>query len=118
LTGMALINDRAQAVELGRLGHRVLGKFGDGPVPTFGLINGLALGGGLEVALNCTYRTVNTAAAGIALPEVFLGLIPGWGGAYLLPNLVGPEAAVTVIVENALNQNRMMTGADVQKIGL
>lgn len=118
LKGMALISDREQAVEVGRLGHRVLGKLGDGPVPTFGLINGLALGGGLEVALNCTYRTVSTTAAGIALPEVFLGLIPGWGGAYLLPNLIGPDAAVTVIIENALNQNRMMSGAQVAELGI
>lgn len=118
LKGMALVRDREQAVEIGRLGHRVLGKLGDGPVPTFGLINGLALGGGLEVALNCTYRTVNTSAAGIALPEVFLGLVPGWGGAYLLPNLVGPEAAVSVIIDNALNQNRMMTGAQVADLGI
>ena len=65
------------------------------PVPTFAFINGLALGGGLEVALHCHYRTVSAAAAGIALPECFLGMFPGWGGAYLLPNLIGADRAVT-----------------------
>ena len=118
LKGMALVTQREQAVELGRLGHRVLGKLGDGPVPTFGLINGLALGGGLELALNCTYRTVSNAAPAVALPETFLGLVPGWGGAWLLPNLIGPDAAVTVTVENALNQNRMLKGPQVAALGI
>ena len=60
----------------------------------------------------CTahYRTVSAAAAGIALPECFLGMFPGWGGAYLLPNLIGADRAVTVIIENALSQNRMLDG--------
>ncbi|PSL03743.1 3-hydroxyacyl-CoA dehydrogenase [Haloactinopolyspora alba] len=118
LKGMALVTERDQAVQLARLGHRVFGKLGDGPVPTFGFINGMALGGGLEVALNCTYRTISRAAQGIALPEVFLGLIPGWGGAWLLPHLIGPDAAVTVVIENALNQNRMLKGPQVAELGI
>lgn len=118
LKGMALVTQRAQAVALGQLGHRVFGKLADGPVPTFALINGMALGGGLELGLHCTYRTVSKAAQGIALPEVFLGLVPGWGGAWLLPNLVGADNAVTVIVENALNQNRMLRGPQVAALGI
>ncbi|TDC48180.1 3-hydroxyacyl-CoA dehydrogenase [Jiangella ureilytica] len=118
LKGMALVTERDQAVALGRLGHRVFGKLANGPVPTFALINGMALGGGLEIALHCTYRTVSNAAQGIALPEVFLGLIPGWGGAWLLPNLIGADKAVTVIVENALNQNRMLRGPQVAQLGI
>jgi 3-hydroxyacyl-CoA dehydrogenase/enoyl-CoA hydratase/carnithine racemase len=118
LKGMALVTRRDQAVELGRLGHRVFGRLGQGPVPTFCFINGLALGGGLELALHCTYRTVSKAAQRIALPEVFLGLIPGWGGTWLLPNLIGPDAAVTVIVENALNQNRQLSGLQLAKLGI
>ncbi len=118
LKGMALVTERAQAVTLGQLGHRVFGKLADGPVPTFALINGMALGGGLEVALHCTYRTVSKAAQGIALPEVFLGLVPGWGGAWLLPNLIGADKAVTVIIENALNQNRMLRGPQVAQLGI
>lgn len=118
LKGMSLVTDRSQAVALAQLGHRVFGKLANGPVPTFALINGMALGGGLEIALHCTYRTVSNAAQGIALPEVFLGLIPGWGGAWLLPNLIGADKAVTVIVENALNQNRMLRGPQVAQLGI
>jgi 3-hydroxyacyl-CoA dehydrogenase/enoyl-CoA hydratase/carnithine racemase len=118
LNGVALVTRREQGVEIARLGHRVFARLGDGPVPTFAFVNGLALGGGLELALNCTYRTVHEGVAGVALPETFLGLVPGWGGSWLLPNLVGPEKAVTVIVENALNQNRMLRGRQVAELGI
>ena len=87
-------------------------------VPSFVFINGLALGGGLEVALNADYRTVDETVPAIALPEVFLGLIPGWGGSYLLPNLIGIENALKVIVENPLKNNRTLTGADALKLGI
>jgi 3-hydroxyacyl-CoA dehydrogenase/enoyl-CoA hydratase/carnithine racemase len=118
LKGVALVTEADQGRELARLGHRVFGRLGGGPVPTFAFINGLALGGGLEVALHCTYRTVLDSAQGIALPETFLGLVPGWGGAWLLPNLVGADKAVTVIIENALNQNRMLGGRQAAKLGI
>jgi 3-hydroxyacyl-CoA dehydrogenase/enoyl-CoA hydratase/carnithine racemase len=106
------------ALKIARLGHGVFGKLVDGGKPSFGFINGLALGGGLEVALNCTYRTVMDSAPAIALPEVFLGLVPGWGGAYLVPNLVGPDKAVTLIIENALNQNKVLSGKAAFEFGL
>ena len=61
-------------------------------------------------ACNADYRTVDASAPAIALPEVFLGLIPGWGGAYLLPNLIGIENALKVVIENPLKQNRMLKG--------
>ena len=89
-------------------GHQVLGKLSTLGVPSFAFVNGLALGGGLEIALNSTYRTVDASAAAIALPEVFLGIIPGWGGAYLLPNLIGIENALEVVISNPLKQNRML----------
>ena len=66
---------------IAQLGHHVLGKLSDLGVPSFAFVNGLALGGGLEIALNADYRTVDASAPAIALPEVFLGIIPGWGGA-------------------------------------
>jgi 3-hydroxyacyl-CoA dehydrogenase/enoyl-CoA hydratase/carnithine racemase len=118
LKGVALVTDSSQARELGRAGHRALARLGDASVPTFAFINGLALGGGLELALHCTYRSALDSAQGIALPETFLGLVPGWGGAWLLPNLIGPDGAVKVIVENALNQNRMLGGAQVAELGI
>ena len=62
-------------------------------MPTFAFVNGAAMGGGLEVALHCTYRTISSGAPAVALPECFLGLVPGWGGTYLLPNLIGADNA-------------------------
>ena len=118
LSAMGVVTDREQALTIARIGHAVLGKLHDAGVPTFVLINGMALGGGLEVALNADYRTVSAAAAGIALPECFLGLVPGWGGAYLVPNLVGIERAVTLIIQNPLSQNKMLDGRAAYALGL
>jgi 3-hydroxyacyl-CoA dehydrogenase/enoyl-CoA hydratase/carnithine racemase len=87
-------------------------------VPTFAFINGVALGGGLELTLHCHYRTVSSAASGIALPECFLGLVPGWGGAFLVPNLIGADRAVQLIIENPLNQNKMLNGLQAYELGL
>ena len=118
LKGVALVTASGQAREIAELGHRVFSRLGDAAVPTFAFINGLALGGGLEVALHCRYRTVLDSMAGAGLPETFLGLVPGWGGNWLLPNLIGPEHAVTVIVENSLIQNRMLNGPQVAALGI
>jgi 3-hydroxyacyl-CoA dehydrogenase/enoyl-CoA hydratase/carnithine racemase len=103
---------------LAQLGHHALGKLGTLGVPSFVFINGLALGGGLEIALNADYRSVDATVPAIALPEVFLGLIPGWGGSYLLPNLVGIENALKVIIENPLKNNRTLKGADALELGI
>jgi 3-hydroxyacyl-CoA dehydrogenase/enoyl-CoA hydratase/carnithine racemase len=105
------VTDRDQALGLGQLGHRVLGRLGELPVPTFAFINGAALGGGLEIALNCTFRTVTATAAPLGLPEVSLGILPAWGGAWLLPNLIGIDTAVQVIVEAPLS-GRTFTGKE------
>ena len=78
---------------MAQLGHEVYATLADLGVPSFAFINGLALGGGLEIALQSTYRTVSPAPARWALPEAFIGLIPGWGGVYILPRLIGPENA-------------------------
>jgi 3-hydroxyacyl-CoA dehydrogenase/enoyl-CoA hydratase/carnithine racemase len=118
LTGMGHLSTHEQAVELGAFGHRVFRRLGQLPVPSFAFVNGAALGGGLEIALHCTYRTVSTGAGMVALPEVFLGLVPGWGGAYLLPHLIGAEKAVTVILENPFNQNRMLKPAEALALGI
>ncbi len=110
------------SLELGKLftqlGHYAFAKLGELGVPSFVFINGLALGGGLEIGLNADYRTVDESVPAIALPEVFLGLIPGWGGSYLLPNLIGIENALKVIIENPLKNNRTLKGKDALELGI
>jgi 3-hydroxyacyl-CoA dehydrogenase/enoyl-CoA hydratase/carnithine racemase len=107
-----------QALTIARAGHEQLRRLGELGVPSFAFVNGAALGGGVELALHCTYRSISSGAAAVALPECFLGLVPGWGGAYLLPNLVGVVTALKVIVENPLNQNRMLKAPQAFALGL
>ena len=118
LSKVGEIPDREAGLQMARLGHDVLGRLGSLGVPSFSFVNGLALGGGLEIALNSDYRTVDASAAAIALPEVFLGIIPGWGGAWLLPNLIGIENALKVVVENPLKNNRMLKPAEAHELGI
>jgi 3-hydroxyacyl-CoA dehydrogenase/enoyl-CoA hydratase/carnithine racemase len=108
----------AQAQAYFALGHDTFRKLRDATVPTFALVNGAVMGGGLELALHCHYRTLSAGVPAIAFPEVFLGLVPGWGGSQLLPNLVGADSAVTVIVENAMNQNRMLRARQAFDLGI
>lgn len=117
LSGVGVITSREQARAIGELGHAVFRRFGEMRVPTFAFVNGAAMGGGLELALHCTYRTVSSGAAALALPETFLGLIPGWGGTYLLPNLIGAEKALKVIIENPMNQNKMLKPKQFFELG-
>ena len=117
LSGLAFLNTRDQAVAIGKLGHDVFRRLDEIDIPTFAFVNGLALGGGLEIALHCNYRTLATTAF-TALPEVFLGLVPGWGGATILPKLIGPECAVQVIIGNSLNNNTMMKAKDALALGV
>jgi 3-hydroxyacyl-CoA dehydrogenase/enoyl-CoA hydratase/carnithine racemase len=118
LSAFAKIVHRDQALAIARIGHAVFDKLHTSRVPTFAFINGVALGGGLELTLHCHYRTVSSAASGIALPECFLGLVPGWGGAFLVPNLIGADRAVQLIIENPLNQNKMLNGLQAYEWGL
>jgi 3-hydroxyacyl-CoA dehydrogenase/enoyl-CoA hydratase/carnithine racemase len=117
LSGLAFLNQREQALAIGKLGHDVFRRFDEIGIPTFAFINGLALGGGLEIGLHCKYRTLASTAF-TALPEVFLGLVPGWGGATILPKLIGPERAVQVIIGNSLNNNTMMKAKDALALGV
>jgi 3-hydroxyacyl-CoA dehydrogenase/enoyl-CoA hydratase/carnithine racemase len=117
LSGLAFLSTREQAVAIGKLGHDVFRRLDEIGIPTFAFVNGLALGGGLEIALHCNYRTLATTAF-TALPEVFLGLVPGWGGATILPKLIGPERAVQVIIGNSLNNNTMMKSKDAFELGV
>ncbi|TVT47649.1 3-hydroxyacyl-CoA dehydrogenase [Amycolatopsis rhizosphaerae] len=118
LSGVEAVSDPALAREIAETGHAVFRRLTDSEIPTFAFVNGAVMGGGLELALSCHYRTLSENTAAIAFPEVFLGLFPGWGGTQLLPNLIGPDAAVTVIVENALNQNKMLNVAKTAELGI
>ena len=117
LSGISFLTDQKQALAIAKLVHDVFRRFGESKKPTFAFVNGLALGGGLEVALHCNYRSLaSTAFTG--LPEVFLGLVPGWGGATILPKLIGPGNAVQVIILNALNNNTMLKAKDALALGV
>jgi 3-hydroxyacyl-CoA dehydrogenase/enoyl-CoA hydratase/carnithine racemase len=118
LKGVSHLTRREQALAIGRLGHETLARLSDLPVPTFAFTNGAAMGGGVEIGLHCTYRTISSGVPAFALPECFLGLVPGWGGCYLLPNLIGVDNALKVIVENALNMNRMLKGPQAFELGI
>ncbi|WP_313814262.1 3-hydroxyacyl-CoA dehydrogenase NAD-binding domain-containing protein [Glutamicibacter sp.] len=118
LSAVTRLSAPSQAAAMATLGHQAYDLLADLGVPTFAFINGLALGGGLEIALACTYRTVSTAAGALGLPEGFLGLIPGWAGVYRLPRLVGPENGLKVMIENPLNNNRTLSGPAAFKMGV
>jgi 3-hydroxyacyl-CoA dehydrogenase/enoyl-CoA hydratase/carnithine racemase len=118
VTGMSLVKERAQALAMGGLGHQVFSRLRESPVPTFAFINGAAMGGGLELALHCRYRTLSTGATALALPEVSIGLIPGWGGTQLLPNLIGIAQAAMVVIQNPLTMNKMLKPAQAHEMGI
>ena len=106
------------AREGSRAGHELFLRLRNLPFPTLAAINGAALGGGLEIALHCDHRTIARSVRHVGTPEVFLGLFPAWGGTQLLPRLVGPAAAVKVVVTNPLRQNRMLDAEQALELGL
>jgi len=79
--------------EASTLTHQTFNRIEDLTIPTVVAINGYALGGGMEVSLACDFRLASTAAK-VGLPEIKLGIIPGWGGTVRLPRLAGLDVAV------------------------
>lgn len=108
----------ADARALAELGHATLRLLGELPVPTVAWITGHALGGGLEVALHCDHRVVAASVRSLGLPEAHLGIVPGWGGAWLLPRTVDLADAVDLAVLAPLQGNRLTTAARAAEIGL
>lgn len=96
---LATIDKASQGAEMSTQAQRVFQQLEDLPFPVVAAIDGVCLGGGLELALACTYRLVSdTANTLLGLPEVQLGLLPGAGGTQRLPRLVGfPEALELIL---------------------
>ncbi len=91
--------DAAAARALVQRGWDLYNRVAALPFPTLALIRGHCMGGGVELALACRYRVVvDEPATRLALPEVLLGIVPGWGGMARLPRLVGPAAALDMML--------------------
>src|SRR3954470_9760131 len=112
------VSSREEAIAGSRAGHDLFGRLRALPFPTVAAVNGVCLGGGLEVALHCDARTIVSSVRHFGAPECFLGIIPAWGGTQLVPRLAGAQTAVRVIVENAMRQNRMLRAAEAVELGL
>jgi 3-hydroxyacyl-CoA dehydrogenase / enoyl-CoA hydratase / 3-hydroxybutyryl-CoA epimerase len=92
-------NDLDAAEALVKRGYDVYERLANVKYPTLALINGYALGGGLELALACRYRVaVDEPGTRLGLPEVMLGIMPGWGGVKRLPQLMGAPAAMDFLL--------------------
>jgi 3-hydroxyacyl-CoA dehydrogenase/enoyl-CoA hydratase/3-hydroxybutyryl-CoA epimerase len=93
------IKDADDAMRMVRRGWDLYNKLADLPLPTLALVNGFCMGGGVELALACRYRiAVDQPGTRFALPEVLLGILPGWGGVMRLPRVVGPTAALDMLL--------------------
>src|SRR5205823_5691100 len=96
----AKIERPEEAVDLSATGQKLMSKVEALRVPTVAVVHGPCLGGGLEFALACDYRVVlDQPGTQIGLPEIELGLVPGWGGTQRLPRVVGLERALRVILQ-------------------
>jgi enoyl-CoA hydratase len=108
LMGRSLTAQREGAA----FGQAILIRLDTLPMPSIALINGYAFGGGLELALACTFRlAVRTARLG--LPEIKLGLIPGYGGTQRLPRLIGEARALEMILTG-----RTVLAEEAERVGL
>ncbi|HWZ66625.1 MAG TPA: enoyl-CoA hydratase/isomerase family protein [Stellaceae bacterium] len=92
-------------------GQAIFAKLDTLPIPSIALINGYAFGGGLELALACTFRLAARTAR-LGLPEIKLGLIPGYGGTQRLPRLIGEARALEMILTG-----RAVTAEEALQIG-
>ncbi|MBK1880332.1 3-hydroxyacyl-CoA dehydrogenase NAD-binding domain-containing protein [Pelagicoccus mobilis] len=111
---LASIESVEVAEEKSRYGQSVFQGLEDLPFPTVAVIDGACVGGGLECALACTYRLVSDSPkTKLGLPEVSLGIIPGWGGTQRLPRLLGLPGALKLILSG-----RPVDGRKAVRMGL
>jgi enoyl-CoA hydratase len=97
---------------LAERGQRTFARLAELRIPTIAAINGVALGGGLELALACTFRLAHSSAR-LGLPEVKLGLLPGFGGTQRLTRLIGEARALELILSG-----RFVLAAEADRFGL
>lgn len=108
------LKTQQEALNFIKKGQTVFAQLAALPVPTIALINGFCMGGGLELALACQYRVAtDDAKTRLGLPEVLLGLHPGWGGTVRLPRLVGATRAMDMILTG-----RTVSAQTAEKMGL
>lgn len=108
------VGQRSIAAQLARVdaAQKVMSRIAGSRLPTIALIHGHALGGGLELALACTFR-IATPEARMSLPEIRLGLVPSFGGTQRLPRLIGESVALEMIMTG-----RSVTGEEARALGL
>jgi 3-hydroxyacyl-CoA dehydrogenase / enoyl-CoA hydratase / 3-hydroxybutyryl-CoA epimerase / enoyl-CoA isomerase len=95
---LSCADDEAKLIDFVRCGHKTFNRIEDLPFVTIALINGTAMGGGLEITLACDYRIVaDDDSIQLALPETKLGILPAWGGTTRLPRLIGADNAIDAI---------------------
>ena len=93
------LKDPDEAFAFLKLGNEVFDAVEALPFPTVALIHGFCMGGGTELALACTYRVMDDGPkTRMGLPEVMLGIVPGWGGAKRMPRLIGPAQALPLML--------------------
>ncbi|MBN2334581.1 enoyl-CoA hydratase/isomerase family protein [Candidatus Bathyarchaeota archaeon] len=100
------------ARKVSETGHRVYRKILETPKPVVAAVNGYCLGGGNELAIHCDFRLASDKAS-FGQPEVNLGLIPGWGGTFMLPKLVGKGVAAEMMMTG-----RRLKADEAQNVGL
>ena len=99
ITAVAAAGDRDRGAAISREVQALFGRLADMPIPTIAAIQGVCLGGGTEIALACVWRVSDDDnRTRIGLPEVQLGILPGWGGTTRLPRLVGLRAALDLLL--------------------
>ncbi|WP_193342235.1 3-hydroxyacyl-CoA dehydrogenase NAD-binding domain-containing protein [Pseudarthrobacter sp. AB1] len=117
LKQMTEATTREQAEDVAARGLAALGRLHGLTIPTFAFLNGIALGGGLELALHAQYRTAADSVRALGFPEVRLGLIPGWGGIPLATALAGTDATARLVITDSLAGRHLSAGA-AAKLGL
>ncbi|HEV7506538.1 MAG TPA: 3-hydroxyacyl-CoA dehydrogenase NAD-binding domain-containing protein [Thermoanaerobaculia bacterium] len=111
---IARVTDPVEAEAGSRVGHRLFAAWEALPFPTVAAIRGVCLGGGLEISLASTFRVASDRPdTKLGLPEVQLGILPGWGGSTRLPRLIGIADALDLILTG-----RTVDGRKALKLGL